>query len=100
MHNTKRRDFLLLNEIEVQKRWSDERVFEVDKPDDILKPKFMATIPYFKMNDFLHLGDVFTIAKASFALFYERLKGKNVLFPFTFHCSGLPIKVCYYLPLK
>lgn len=25
---------------------------------------------------------------------YHRLKGKKVLFPFGFHCTGMPIKAC------
>lgn len=25
---------------------------------------------------------------------YQRLKGKRVLFPFGFHCTGMPIKAC------
>ncbi len=28
-----------------------------------------------------------------FAVGYERLKGKRCLFPFAFHCTGMPIKV-------
>lgn len=29
-----------------------------------------------------------------FATRYQRLKGKRVLFPFGFHCTGMPIKAC------
>lgn len=29
-----------------------------------------------------------------FAVRYHRLKGKRVLFPFAFHCTGMPIKAC------
>lgn len=25
---------------------------------------------------------------------YQKLKGKHVLFPFGFHCTGMPIKAC------
>lgn len=29
-----------------------------------------------------------------FGIRYQRLKGKRVLFPFGFHCTGMPIKTC------
>ncbi|KAK3737968.1 hypothetical protein QZH41_009198 [Actinostola sp. cb2023] len=29
-----------------------------------------------------------------FASGYNRLKGKNSLYPFAFHCTGMPIKAC------
>merc|ERR1712226_1138094 len=43
------------------------------------------------MNGRLHLGHTFTISKAEFAIGFERLQGKNTLFPFGFHCTGMPI---------
>lgn len=54
----------------------------------------MATFPYPYMNGRLHLGHSFTLSKAEFAVGYERLLGKKVLFPFGFHCTGMPIKAC------
>ena len=44
------------------------------------------------MNGRLHLGHGFTITKADFAAGYNRLKGRRVLFPFAFHCTGMPIQ--------
>lgn len=29
-----------------------------------------------------------------FGVRYQRLRGKRVLFPFGFHCTGMPIKAC------
>lgn len=29
-----------------------------------------------------------------FGVRYQRLKGKKVLFPLGFHCTGMPIKAC------
>ncbi|ETO02325.1 hypothetical protein RFI_35111 [Reticulomyxa filosa] len=46
------------------------------------------------MNGILHLGHAFTLTNAEFAAGYQRLKVKNVLFPFGFHCTGMPIAAC------
>lgn len=79
----------------MQERWADERLFEIDAPDAdaAIKPeKFMATFPYPYMNGKLHLGHSFSLSKVEFAVSYERMKGKKALFPFGFHCTGMPIK--------
>ncbi|KAI9352501.1 hypothetical protein DFJ73DRAFT_829910 [Zopfochytrium polystomum] len=86
-----------LQELEriAQSRWEAEKVFEANAPADGKKsPKFMTTFPFPYMNGRLHLGHSFTISKCEFAVGYERLKGKVVLFPFGFHCTGMPIKAC------
>ena len=44
------------------------------------------------MNGRLHLGHAFSLTKAEFAAGYKRLTGHNVLFPFGFHCTGMPIQ--------
>jgi leucyl-tRNA synthetase len=72
--------------------WAQERIFEVEAQDQSV-PKYFATFPYPYMNGRLHLGHSFTVAKIEFGTGYQRLKGKNVLFPFAFHCTGMPIKV-------
>ena len=43
------------------------------------------------MNGKLHLGHAFSLSKCEFQSRYQRLIGKNVLFPFGFHCTGMPI---------
>ena len=51
----------------------------------------MITFPYPYMNGRLHLGHAFSLSKAEFMARYKTLKGYNVLFPFGFHCTGMPI---------
>ncbi len=58
---------------------------------DYTKPKFMATFPYPYMNGKLHLGHAFTMLKVDFESRWKEINGYNVLFPFGFHCTGMPI---------
>jgi len=51
----------------------------------------MATFPFPYMNGQLHLGHAYTISKAEFQIRYQKQIGKQVLFPFGFHCTGMPI---------
>lgn len=85
-----------LQEIEknVQLKWENEKIFEMEVPEDSQSQKFMCTFPYPYMNGRLHLGHTFSLSKCEFAVRYHRLKGKSVLFPFGFHCTGMPIKAC------
>src|SRR3546814_2270071 len=90
-----RRDHLRDLEIAAQRKWAEERVFETSAQFDEQgnpKPKYMVTFPYPYMNGRLHLGHAFSLTKAEFTAGYQRLKGKNVLFPFGFHCTGMPIQ--------
>jgi leucyl-tRNA synthetase len=90
---TAKRDALRANEIEIQEIWEREKVFEAS--EDQGKEKFMVTFPYPYSNGHLHIGHAFSLTKAVFRAQYERHQGKNVLFPFAFHCTGMPIQaVC------
>lgn len=111
-------EYLQKIERQVQERWEREKVctgdfclssilsffskikkqiYQVDAPEKPRKSedeKYLVTFPYPYMNGRLHLGHTFCISKAEFAARYQRLKGKKVLFPFGFHCTGMPIKAC------
>uniref|UniRef100_A0A0K0DF01 leucine--tRNA ligase n=1 Tax=Angiostrongylus cantonensis TaxID=6313 RepID=A0A0K0DF01_ANGCA len=84
---------LLEKEAEIQKLWENARVFEQDANDEN-SAKYLTTFPYPYMNGRLHLGHTFTLSKCEFAVGYQRLMGKKCLFPFGFHCTGMPIKAC------
>ncbi|GIL94940.1 hypothetical protein Vretimale_1053 [Volvox reticuliferus] len=95
--NRARRDLLLSIQGQIQKLWEDQKVFQADAPldgDANLHPKFFGNFPYPYMNGLLHLGHAFSLSKLEFKAAYERLSGKNVLFPQAFHCTGMPIKAC------
>lgn len=88
-------EYLQRIEQEAQERWERERLYETDAPEvpkQSNDEKFFVTFPYPYMNGRLHLGHTFSLSKAEFAVRYQRLKGKRVLWPFGFHCTGMPIK--------
>lgn len=90
-----RRDKLIGYEHTAQAKWKKEKVFETcAKYDAEGKPlkKFLVTFPYPYMNGRLHLGHAFSLTKAEFMAQYQRIKGVNALFPFGFHCTGMPIQ--------
>lgn len=92
---TAKRDALRLNEISVQKKWEAEAAFEGNpeyNEDGSEKESFMVTFPYPYSNGHLHIGHAFSLTKAIFRAQFERHQGKNVLFPFAFHCTGMPIQ--------
>ena len=70
--------------------------FELDAPAEgsaeRSQPKYLVTFPYPYMNGTLHLGHGFTLSKNEFAMGFERMRGKKALWPFGFHCTGMPIQ--------
>ena len=96
----KRLSHLRQIELERQKIWKENHVFEANAEENWQKnnnfeeknsKKFLITFPYPYMNGRLHLGHAFSLSKCEFQSRYQRLIGKNVLFPFGFHCTGMPI---------
>jgi leucyl-tRNA synthetase len=90
-----RRERLREIELKMQQRWKENKTFEVDAPKEYTqadKKKFFCTFPYPYMNGKIHLGHTFSLTKAEFAAGYHMVKGETVLFPFAFHCTGMPIQ--------
>lgn len=87
---TAKRDALRANEVKIQQEWEEQAAFEVNPEEG--KESFMVTFPYPYSNGHLHIGHAFSLTKAIFRAQYERHLGKNVLFPFAFHCTGMPIQ--------
>lgn len=113
MEKTDKRDYLIDIEKRVRADWQQAQHFETNAPglpagiqsyadffaqgysmQQVQKehPKWFGTFPYPYMNGSLHLGHAFTISKVEFAAGFERLRGKNVLFPLGYHATGMPIK--------
>ncbi|XP_058058013.1 leucine--tRNA ligase, cytoplasmic [Anopheles bellator] len=90
-------EYLQKIERQMQERWELRKVYAtepVNQPRQRDDEKFLVTFPYPYMNGRLHLGHAFSLSKAEFAVRYHRLKGRKVLFPLGFHCTGMPIKAC------
>ena len=76
-------------EVKWQKKWEEAKLFESEPKED--QEKYFVNCPYPYMNGYLHLGHAFTYLRADMVSRYQRMKNKNVLFPFAFHCTGTPI---------
>ncbi|KAJ4792022.1 Leucine--tRNA ligase [Rhynchospora pubera] len=89
-----RTDLLVNVQKKIQEYWDEHKVFEAEAGQVPARPgdKFFGNFPYPYMNGLLHLGHAFTLSKLEFAAAYHRLCGRNVLLPFAFHCTGMPIK--------
>uniref|UniRef100_A0A8D8W9F9 leucine--tRNA ligase n=1 Tax=Cacopsylla melanoneura TaxID=428564 RepID=A0A8D8W9F9_9HEMI len=90
-------EYLQKIEKEVQEEWDKEKIYEENVGDAVRSSpdeKFFTTFPFPYMNGRLHLGHTFSLSKCEFSVRFNRLKGKRVLFPFGFHCTGMPIKAC------
>jgi len=84
---------ILQIEEQLNAKWEESRIYEQDAPlNGDSSEHYTVTFPFPYMNGRLHLGHLFTVSKAEFAVRYQRMLGKKALFPFGFHCTGMPIK--------
>jgi leucyl-tRNA synthetase len=94
-----RYDHLRKIEIAQQKIYAEENTYhrqaregyETSSVADKNKEKYLITFPYPYMNGYLHLGHAYSLSKCEFTARFQTQIGKNVLFPFSFHCTGMPI---------
>lgn len=84
-----KKNVLIDIENKIKSKWNEQKINQ--STIDLNKKKFFATFPYPYMNGYLHLGHAFTMCKVDFTCRFKRLQGYNVLFPFGFHCTGMPI---------
>ncbi len=71
-----------------QKKWAESKIFEADKNS---KEKYFINFPFPYINGAPHLGHGYSLLKADVMARFQRMTGKNVLFPFGFHATGEPI---------
>lgn len=88
-----RHNFIKEQELITQKKWSRYK-YQIDAPefyDEDNKNKFFVAFPFPYMNGRLHLGHVFSMIKADIMARHYLTRGYNVLFPFGYHATGIPI---------
>lgn len=80
-----------IKEIETkwQKKWNENKVFEPKINKD--QEKFFATVPYPYANSAMHIGHGRAYTTPDIYIRFQRLLGKNVLFPLGYHISGTPV---------
>jgi leucyl-tRNA synthetase len=71
-----------------QEKWDTERIFQ---PEVSGKEKYFITIPYPYLNGNLHAGHTRTFTIGDVIARYQRMLGRNVLFPMGFHATGTPL---------
>lgn len=72
-----------------QKKWDAEKVFEANP--DYSKEKFFFTVPYPYISGSLHIGHARVAIEADVFSRFQRMNGRNVLYPMAFHISGTPV---------
>ncbi|MBN2202898.1 MAG: leucine--tRNA ligase [Candidatus Aenigmarchaeota archaeon] len=72
-----------------EKKWEEERIFEVDV--DTKKEKLFFTTPYPYISGSLHLGHGRAAVESDVVCRFKRMQGFNVMFPLSFHITGTPV---------
>ncbi|QKR00367.1 leucine--tRNA ligase [Metallosphaera tengchongensis] len=71
-----------------QREWEKAKLFDANPSD---KEKYFITVAFPYTNSPLHIGHGRTYVTADIVARYQRMKGRNVLFPFAFQFTGTPI---------
>jgi leucyl-tRNA synthetase len=89
-HVVRKNDELYKVEKTIQTMW--EKTHEHQTKTNLHNKKtYFATFPYPYMNGYLHIGHMFTMSKYDFICRFYRSIGYDVLQPFSFHLTGMPI---------
>ncbi len=85
------KEFYNHSEIEpwAQKKWDEEKIYEVDLSDQSKDPYYLLIEFPYPSGD-LHVGHWYAFAITDIFARFKRMQGKNVLYPFGFDAFGLP----------
>ncbi|KAL2755416.1 hypothetical protein ACRALDRAFT_1064467 [Sodiomyces alcalophilus JCM 7366] len=106
LKGTEKRDTLIAIEKKYQKKWAEDKIFEVEAPSleehplgsisaaelRAKYPKFFSTVAYQYVNGVPHAGHVFSQSKVEFMTGTARMSGKRALWPVGWHATGMPIQ--------
>ena len=74
-----------------QQYWEEQGIFKYDKDSD--KEVYSIDTPPPTVSGKLHIGHVFSYTQTEIIARYQRMIGKNVLYPFGFDDNGLPTEI-------
>jgi valyl-tRNA synthetase len=78
-------------EVKWQKFWETEEIFKYDR--DSKKETYSIDTPPPTVSGKLHIGHVFSYTQTEIVARYQRMLGKNVMYPFGFDDNGLPTEI-------
>ncbi|MDF2954749.1 leucine--tRNA ligase [Candidatus Alkanophaga liquidiphilum] len=72
-----------------QRRWQHHKIYEAHVRDDA--SKFYVNVAYPYPSGAMHVGHGRTYTVPDVIARFQRMKGRNVLFPMAFHVTGAPV---------
>jgi leucyl-tRNA synthetase len=72
-----------------QKKWDDSKIFQAKAISN--KDKFFINNPYPYISGSLHIGHARVVTETDVLARFQRMNGKNTLYPIAFHISGTPV---------
>src|SRR5210317_358546 len=74
-----------------QAYWEEEGIYKYDPNSE--KETYSIDTPPPTVSGKLHIGHVFSYTQAEIVARYQRMLGKNVMYPFGFDDNGLPTEI-------
>ncbi|MCH2205637.1 MAG: valine--tRNA ligase [Lentisphaerales bacterium] len=74
-----------------QQFWEENQTFKYDRDSD--KEAYSIDTPPPTVSGKLHIGHVFSYTQTEIVARYQRMLGKNVMYPFGFDDNGLPTEI-------
>ena len=79
------------SEAKWQQFWEEKQLFKYDRNSD--KEAYSIDTPPPTVSGKLHIGHVFSYTQTEIIARYQRMLGKNVMYPFGFDDNGLPTEI-------